>query len=81
MPVSRLALTNFRSYASALIEPGPGFVLLYGENGAGKTNLLEAVSLLSPGRGLRSAALSEMARRGSSETASSRLVLPAPFSP
>ena len=66
MPVSRLALTDFRSYASALIEPGPGFVLLYGENGAGKTNLLEAVSLLSPGRGLRGAALSEMARQGGS---------------
>jgi DNA replication and repair protein RecF len=64
VPVSRLALTDFRSYASALIEPGPGFVLLYGENGAGKTNLLEAVSLLSPGRGLRGAALSDMARRG-----------------
>ena len=62
MPVSRLALTDFRSYPSALIEPGPGFVLLSGENGAGKTNLLEAVSLLSPGRGLRGAALSEMAR-------------------
>lgn len=64
MPVSRLALTDFRSYASALVEPGPGFVLLSGENGAGKTNLLEAVSLLSPGRGLRGAALSEMARIG-----------------
>ena len=64
MPVSRLALTDFRSYASALIEPGPGFVLLSGENGAGKTNMLEAVSLLTPGRGLRGAALSEMARRG-----------------
>jgi DNA replication and repair protein RecF len=64
VPVSRLALTDFRSYASALIEPGPGFVLLSGENGAGKTNLLEAVSLLSPGRGLRGAALSEMARIG-----------------
>ena len=63
MHVSRLALTDFRSYASALIEPGPGFVLLYGDNGAGKTNLLEAVSLLSPGRGLRGAALSEMARK------------------
>jgi DNA replication and repair protein RecF len=62
--VSRLALTDFRSYASALVEPGPGFVLLYGENGAGKTNLLEAVSLLAPGRGLRGAALSEMARQG-----------------
>jgi DNA replication and repair protein RecF len=61
--VSRLALTDFRSYADALIEPGSGFVLLYGENGAGKTNLLEAVSLLSPGRGLRGAALPEMARK------------------
>ena len=66
MPLNRLALTDFRSYASALIEPGPGFVLLYGENGAGKTNLLEAVSLLSPGRGLRGAALADMARRGGS---------------
>ncbi|HVE01591.1 MAG TPA: DNA replication/repair protein RecF [Sphingomicrobium sp.] len=64
MPVSRLVLTNFRSYASASIEPGSGFVLLSGENGAGKTNILEAVSLLSPGRGLRGAALSEMARIG-----------------
>jgi DNA replication and repair protein RecF len=62
--VCRLALTDFRSYASALIEPGPGFVLLFGENGAGKTNLLEAVSLLSPGRGLRGVALSDMARSG-----------------
>ena len=64
MPVSRLSLTDFRSYASATLEPGPGFVLLFGENGAGKTNLLEAVSLLSPGRGLRGAALSEMPRSG-----------------
>jgi DNA replication and repair protein RecF len=62
--VSRLSLTDFRSYADALIEPGAGFVLLYGENGAGKTNLLEAVSLLSPGRGIRGAPLSEMARKG-----------------
>ena len=64
--VSRLSLTDFRSYADALVEPGPSFVLLYGENGAGKTNLLEAVSLLSPGRGIRGAALSEMARNGGS---------------
>jgi DNA replication and repair protein RecF len=61
--VSRLALADFRSYADALIEPGPGFVLLYGDNGAGKTNILEAVSLLSPGRGLRGAPLPEMARK------------------
>ncbi|MFP5330660.1 MAG: AAA family ATPase, partial [Alphaproteobacteria bacterium] len=62
--ITRLSLTDFRSYADALIEPGPGFVLLYGDNGAGKTNLLEAVSLLAPGRGLRRAALADMARIG-----------------
>jgi DNA replication and repair protein RecF len=64
VPLSRLTLTDFRSYASASLEPEPGFVLLFGENGAGKTNLLEAVSMLTPGRGLRGAALSEMARQG-----------------
>ena len=64
--VSRLTLTDFRSYASASLEPGAGFVLLFGDNGAGKTNLLEAVSMLAPGRGLRGAALSEMARQGGS---------------
>jgi DNA replication and repair protein RecF len=62
VPVSRLDLTDFRSYAAASLAPGPGFVLLFGDNGAGKTNLLEAVSLLTPGRGLRGAPLSEMAR-------------------
>ena len=62
MPVARVALTDFRNHAAALIEAKPGFVLLSGENGAGKTNILEAISLLTPGRGLRGAALSEMAR-------------------
>lgn len=64
MIVSRLILTDFRSYAAATIEAGPGFVVLTGENGAGKTNILEAVSLLAPGKGLRGASLSEMARSG-----------------
>ena len=64
MPVSRLTLTDFRSYADAIVAPGPGFVILTGENGAGKTNMLEAVSLLAPGRGLRGVPLAEMARRG-----------------
>jgi DNA replication and repair protein RecF len=62
--VARLALTDFRSHADSLFAAGPGFVILTGENGAGKTNVLEALSLLSPGRGLRGAALGEMARRG-----------------
>src|SRR4051794_2767839 len=64
--ITRLSLADFRSYADAVIAPGPGLVVLTGENGAGKTNLLEAVSLLSPGRGLRGASLAEMARSGGS---------------
>jgi DNA replication and repair protein RecF len=64
--VTRLTLNDFRSYATASLDPGPGFVLLFGENGAGKTNLLEAVSMLAPGRGLRGAAFSEISRQGGS---------------
>jgi DNA replication and repair protein RecF len=59
----RLALSDFRNHADAVIEPGPGFVALTGENGAGKTNVLEAVSLLAPGRGLRRATFPAMARQ------------------
>lgn len=66
MAVSRLSLSDFRSYRDAVIAPGPGLVVLTGENGAGKTNVLEAVSLLSPGRGLRGASLAEMARQNGS---------------
>ena len=62
MPVLRLALTNFRSWRDTVIAAAPGFVVLTGENGAGKTNILEAISLLAPGRGLRGAMLGEMAR-------------------
>lgn len=66
MTVDRLSLTDFRSYASMALEPGTGFVLLFGENGTGKTNLLEAVSMLTPGRGLRGSPLSGMARNNGS---------------
>lgn len=58
--ISRLKLSNFRNYATADIALEPGLVVLAGENGAGKTNLLEAISLLTPGRGLRRAAYSDM---------------------
>jgi DNA replication and repair protein RecF len=64
--LSRLILTDFRNHAEAVLHPGRGFVVLTGENGAGKTNVLEAVSLLAPGRGLRRAMLSDMARQGGS---------------
>lgn len=60
--LSRLSLADFRNHQQFNLRPGPGFVCLFGENGAGKTNILEAVSMLAPGRGLRGAPLSEMAR-------------------
>ncbi len=66
LSVARLSLTNFRSYASVEIATGAAPVVLAGANGAGKTNLLDAISLLSPGRGLRGARLSEHTRRGPS---------------
>jgi DNA replication and repair protein RecF len=62
--VTRLTLTEFRCYARARIEAGPGAVVLTGPNGAGKTNVLEAISLLSPGRGLRSARSADLQRIG-----------------
>lgn len=61
--LSRLILTDFRNHAELVLAPAPGFVVLTGENGAGKTNVLEAVSLLSPGRGLRRASLSAVQRQ------------------
>ncbi len=60
--IRRLSLTNFRSYRAAAIElDAAGPVVLTGQNGAGKTNLIEAISFLAPGRGLRRATLEEAA--------------------
>ena len=60
--IRRLTLSNFRSYHAAQIELGQaGPVVLTGANGAGKTNLIEAISLLVPGRGLRRATMEELA--------------------
>jgi DNA replication and repair protein RecF len=64
LAVTRLALTNFRSYASAELMTAGVPVVLAGPNGAGKTNILDAISLLSPGRGLRGAKLGEHVRKG-----------------
>jgi DNA replication and repair protein RecF len=60
--ITRLILQDFRTYASLDLAVSRRLVALVGENGAGKTNLLEAISLLSPGRGLRRAELGLMAR-------------------
>ena len=62
--VRRLSLTEFRNYALLRLDLDDRPVVLSGVNGAGKTNLLEAVSFLAPGRGLRRARLTEIGRRG-----------------
>lgn len=66
LAVTRLQLTNFRSYASSELCVSGRPVVLAGPNGAGKTNVLDAISLLAPGRGLRGAKLSDHIRRGPS---------------
>lgn len=63
LAVNRIILTNFRSYARGELSAGACPIVLAGPNGTGKTNLLEALSLLSPGRGLRGAKLSQIQRK------------------
>lgn len=60
--VERLQLTNFRSYASASVTTDAGPQVIVGANGSGKTNLLEALSLLSPGQGMRRVPFVDLAR-------------------
>jgi len=59
--IRRLSLTHFRNYRAASVETRGDVVVLVGPNGAGKTNCIEAISFLSPGRGLRRATLEDVA--------------------
>jgi len=61
MALAKITLQNFRNHAESELSETAHFNLLVGENGAGKTNVLEAISLLSPGRGLRRAPLADLA--------------------
>lgn len=65
MALAKITLQTFRNHTASELTETAHFNLLVGENGAGKTNVLEAISLLSPGRGLRRAALPELALRAS----------------
>ena len=64
----RLTLTDFRNYRHLTWAPDARVNVLFGPNGSGKTNLLEAISLLSPGRGLRGARNADFARRDDAAT-------------
>jgi DNA replication and repair protein RecF len=61
MALDTISLAGFRNHAATTLDGAAHFNLLVGHNGAGKTNVLEALSLLAPGRGLRRAALADMA--------------------
>jgi Recombinational DNA repair ATPase (RecF pathway) len=63
--ISRLRLTAFRNYAAAALDLDERHLVLTGPNGSGKTNLLEAISVLSPGRGLRGANFETLQAQGS----------------
>ncbi len=65
LQLSRLSLCRFRNYDQLTLCPQAPIVVLTGENGSGKTNLLEAISLLTPGRGLRGAPLNHFGQDGS----------------
>ncbi|MCT7374532.1 DNA replication/repair protein RecF [Chelativorans salis] len=77
--IEKLRLVNFRNYGSLSLALEPGAVVLTGENGAGKTNLLEAISFLSPGRGLRRATLDEVALIGSEDGFAVHAEIEGPF--
>jgi DNA replication and repair protein RecF len=77
--ITRLMLQDFRTYASLDLGVSRPLVALVGENGAGKTNVLEAISLFMPGRGLRRAELADMARQGGSGSFAISVALDAPF--
>ena len=61
--IRHLQLTDFRNYAALRLDCDPSHIVLTGGNGSGKTNLLEAISFLAPGRGLRRAGLEDPARK------------------
>ncbi len=64
--LTRLTLSSFRSYETLVWRPAAAMAVISGPNGSGKTNLLEAISLLTPGRGLRGARIAELPMRGAS---------------
>lgn len=64
LAVNTISLTRFRNHAATSLEVDRPVAVLTGANGSGKTNLLEAISFLSPGRGMRRAKLSEIDRVG-----------------
>ncbi len=69
--IQQVDITDFRNYKNIRLKPHKGFNILFGANGSGKTNLIEALSLLVPGRGLRTAAREDFARYSANHSSQS----------
>ncbi|MFZ8864289.1 MAG: DNA replication/repair protein RecF [Rickettsiales bacterium] len=64
--IDTVNLTNFRNFTQKELSLSPGLTAIIGHNGVGKTNLLEAISLAAPGRGLRGSKIEELENINSS---------------
>jgi DNA replication and repair protein RecF len=79
--VTRLTLTHFRNHAATDLRFSSRMAAFTGANGAGKTNILEALSLLSPGRGLRRAKLADLVGRGGTDSSPAGFAIAADLVP
>ena len=58
--ISKISLINFRNHQNTILENLNSFIVLNGKNGSGKTNILEAISLFSPGKGIKNSSFNEI---------------------
>ena len=66
LTITQIALTNYRNFSKLKLDIKPGITAICGANGSGKTNILEAISLFAPGKGIRSTKLEEVENFNSS---------------
>src|ERR1700679_2950029 len=81
LSLGKITLANYRNYGELSLTFDPSPVILTGQNGSGKTNLLEAISLLVPGRGLRRAALGELQNQHAADPWAVATEISTPFGP
>ena len=68
MPIEKIEMINFRNHKNMVVDFSPGINIIWGENGSGKTSILEAVYILSNGKSFKTNKLTEAIKNGSTET-------------